>query len=132
MANSALNRAALRFFQTCKHLKVFNLTLTKFAVSKSIRSYFYRGRQYSYQKEPAATKFNQTHGFDELMSMRALERVTVSNIAGPNVQITPDLVSDEEIKVFEDFLNRELTKPRKLQEVDIPWSLSRHLGIETL
>ncbi|KAG4432162.1 hypothetical protein IFR05_012354 [Cadophora sp. M221] len=101
----------LRAIQEFKKLRVFNIKLTEYCVDSPMRPR--SSRQFLHQQEPTIAKFNKTSGFDILISMRGLERVTVSNSASGTCMIKPSDASDAEIRAFEVFVNRELTQPKE-------------------
>ncbi|KAH7417872.1 hypothetical protein BKA64DRAFT_181639 [Cadophora sp. MPI-SDFR-AT-0126] len=104
---------ALRIFQEFERLRIFHLVLSKYCVYSPTRPG--SSRQSLHQHEPAAAKFNKTSGFDNLISMRGLETVTVENSTSDNCKIKFEDASDAEILAFETFLVRELTKPKEPQ-----------------
>ncbi|KAK0112730.1 hypothetical protein ONS95_014466 [Cadophora gregata] len=101
----------LRSFQEFEKLTVFHLVLSKYCVYSPTRPG--SSRQFLHQNEPAVAKFNKTSGFDNLMSMRGLETVTVENSTSDNCKIKPEDASDAEIRAFEAFVVKELTKSRE-------------------
>ncbi|KAH6718155.1 hypothetical protein BKA61DRAFT_599122 [Leptodontidium sp. MPI-SDFR-AT-0119] len=101
----------LRAIQEFKKLRIFNIKLTEYCVDSPTRPR--SSRQFLHQQEPTIAKFNKTSGFDILISMRGLERVTVTNSASGTCMIKPSDASDAEIQAFEAFVNRELTQPKE-------------------
>ncbi|PVH83501.1 hypothetical protein DL98DRAFT_513025 [Cadophora sp. DSE1049] len=101
----------LRIFQEFEKLRIFHLVLSKYCVYSPTRPG--SSRQFLYQHEPAAAKFNKTSGFDNLISMRGLNIVTVENSTNDNCKIKPEDASDAEIQAFEAFVAKELTKQRE-------------------
>ncbi|CZR51233.1 uncharacterized protein PAC_01108 [Phialocephala subalpina] len=116
-ANKIKDPNTLKTFMQCKNLKIFNLRLTKYAVFSASHGYTSSKRQFLYQDEPAVAKFKLTNGFDELVSLRGLERVTVKNdYPSDEVKIRPEDLSDQELKAFETFLTQMLTQPKQPNE----------------
>ncbi|KAH7370326.1 hypothetical protein BKA65DRAFT_488199 [Rhexocercosporidium sp. MPI-PUGE-AT-0058] len=104
----------LRAIQEFKKLRILNIELTEYCVDSPVRPN--SSRQFLHQQEPSIAKFNKTSGFDLLIGMRGLERVTVTNSASDSCKIKPSAASDAEIRAFEVFVNRELTQPKETKE----------------
>ena len=98
--------ATLAKLALCPNLKIFNLVLTQYCVS---RTGINQRRQHLYQDEPSIKNFSRTNGFDALVKLRGLERVTVKNHVG---SLSAYGILDSEITAFESFLNGILTQPR--------------------
>jgi len=101
----------LRMLKDCKKLKILHLRLTKWSILSDNDSSNPR-RQYLHQDEPAVAKFKRTNGFDDLLSLRGLELVTVKNDYEDRARLKPEALSDEELKAFESFLSKQLTQPK--------------------
>ncbi|PMD54178.1 uncharacterized protein K444DRAFT_136978 [Hyaloscypha bicolor E] len=97
--------ATLTFFAQCKKLKVLHIMITKWSVDAAP----YHRRQHTFQNEDSVKRFRKTNGFDKLVAIRGLQKVTVQNCAG--LYGASD-VTQEELVALEAFLMRELTKPR--------------------
>jgi hypothetical protein len=69
----------------------------------------YHKRQFLFQNEDSIKRFRSTNGFDKLVAIQGLQKVTVQNCTG---QIRAKDVTQEELSAFETFLTRELTKLR--------------------
>jgi hypothetical protein len=95
----------LTFFAQCKKLKVLHIMITKWSVDAAP----YHRRQHTFQNEDSVKRFRKTNGFDKLVAIRGLQKVTVQNCAG--LYGASD-VTQEELVALEAFLMRELTKPR--------------------
>ena len=89
-------------------LRVLNISLWTGAINWDRHI----NRNVLYQGEQNIKLFSKLRGFDQLASMRGLARVTFETYG----DIAPQRkeATEKAIKAFEEFLNRELTKPRPL------------------
>jgi hypothetical protein len=95
--------------KTCKKLKTLHLRLTLSCVDVGGSGYAFSKPQYLHQEEPAVAKFRRTNGFDELLSLRGLENISVEN----STDMSQDTLSDQEVLAFQTFLNQMLTQPEE-------------------
>ena len=98
--------ATLRMFLELSNLKVLHIRITKYCAPDVADPY--ARRQWQYQGDDTIKKFNKTNGFDNLVQLRGLDRVTVRKSAFPPAEN----VSDQEMADFEAFLMRVLTQPK--------------------
>lgn len=105
----------LRMINGFKQLKIFHLRLTKYCVYSDpmILPGGFTRVNYLHQSEPAVARFRRTNGFDELLSLRGLELVTVLNHHSGDIRVASGDLSGEELNAFELFLNKQLTQPRQ-------------------
>jgi hypothetical protein len=94
----------LKFFDECKKLKVLHIIVTQWSVDPSP----YHKRQHLLQDDLTIKRFSKTNGFDALLSIRGLQKVTVQNSKRHKA---PGL-SDEELAAFEAVLMQRLTQPK--------------------
>jgi hypothetical protein len=93
------------------NLKVMNISMWGGAIGW-IR---HLNRNHLHQSDQSIKCFNKLRGFDELASMRGLERVTFDFYGTVDAREMSHPEKDR--IVFEEFLNRELTKPKPLSIV---------------
>jgi hypothetical protein len=118
---SSKDRNTLKFFASCKNLRVLNILITRFTVENSFHTH-----QSLFQDEPSIAKFSGCNGFDNLFEIQGLERVTVRPETGLSKPFE-NQCSEAEFKAFEKFLNRHLVAPEVEPEVVSPskqWCLS--------
>ncbi|KAE9370692.1 hypothetical protein N431DRAFT_546473 [Stipitochalara longipes BDJ] len=101
---SRKDTATLALFNECKKLKVLHVVVTQWSVDPSP----YHKRQLLFQDDLSIKRFSRTNGFDALLAIRGLQKVTVQN---SKIHKAPGL-SDEELAAFEAVLMRELTQPK--------------------
>ncbi|KAE8441336.1 hypothetical protein EG329_005485 [Mollisiaceae sp. DMI_Dod_QoI] len=105
------DQRTLRMFKRCNKLKVLRIVLTCYALSQHAQ-FYNPGKQYLYRDEPAADKFKDSDGFDELVTMRGLQLVVIYNHHVENMQVKSGDITEKELKAFEAFLNKKLTRPK--------------------
>lgn len=103
----------LRIFQGCKNLKILHVRLTTWSIDLPGRWAPNAKVQHLYRGEPAVAKFQLVNGFDDLLSLRGLDDVTVKNDLPSDRRIKSVDLSDEELKAFETFLKQKLTRPKQ-------------------
>jgi hypothetical protein len=100
--------ATLSFFAQCKQLKVLHIRITQWAVDNKQ----YHHRQFKFQYEASIKRFNTTNGFDVLVAIRGLQKVTVQNAAS---QFAAKDLTQAELDAFAAFLTKELCQPRPVE-----------------
>jgi hypothetical protein len=100
--------ATLTFFGQCKQLKTLHIKITQWAVDNKQ----YHHRQFKFQDETSIKRFNKTNGFDVLVAIRGLQKVTVQNAAS---QFAAKDLTQAELDAFAAFLTRELCQPKPVE-----------------
>ena len=72
----------------------------------------YHHRQFKFQDETSIKRFNKTNGFDVLVAIRGLQKVTVQNAAS---QFAAKDLTQAELDAFAAFLTRELCQPKPVE-----------------
>ncbi len=100
--------ATLNFFAQCKQLKILHIRITQWAVDNKQ----WHHRQFKFQDEASIKRFNTTNGFDVLVAIRGLQKVTVQNAAP---QFAAKDVTQAELDALAAFLTKELCQPRPVE-----------------
>jgi hypothetical protein len=116
------DRATLKMFLGCSKLKILHIKITQHCVTTVVDPY--ARRQWLYQDDVNIKKFNRLNGFDNLVRLRGLDRVTVRN----SKSLCAADVSNQEIADFEAFLTRILTLPKPEKKRSVSRALLVSVG----
>ncbi|KAF7867343.1 hypothetical protein EAF04_005426 [Stromatinia cepivora] len=93
---------------SCAHLETLEIVLQRSCVSDGQPTYYHRKVQRLHQADNSIRKFNKSNGFDKLISLHDLKKVTVSKHWTLELDKT---LTETEFKNFEQFLIKKLTTP---------------------
>jgi hypothetical protein len=96
----------------CPQLQVLNLVVSRFSIDRHETP---SRKQKLYQDEPSVRRFKHNPGFDKLVQIRGLQKVTVQN--DPINALLGVKITTEELAAFEQFLTSLLTLPKPQKKV---------------
>lgn len=114
------------YFNTCPNLQTFNLIVTRFACNVHGT---YHQVQKRFPNEPSIEPFGRANGFDQLVSMRGLKKITVTREQGEYAAPIATF-PDSKLQALEDFLTQWVTQPKVIPRVSshtFCFHLARHL-----
>lgn len=111
-------RNTFLMLQRFENLKELDLIISK---KCAYYAHYYGGNQHLYQDNKSIGKFSKVYGFDQLVGLRGLDKVTVLNDKGKH-NAPPIFVTHAEIEALQTFLQGILKEPKPIPEVAVPVS----------